>query len=385
MLGNIAAAAPRITDRASRLPQPRSSRMRFSAYFIGLCVVLIAASLGAVAYLLLGLSPVEAGLVAASVMSLLTAYQAVSGRAGERAAVLHQITDLSRGTADLARQVGELGRRTVAVETAVTQMGERTRAATDPVSAEIEVLGTLVKQLAESVAAHEIALLESVAPAGGSALPASSLSGVPIPPESATKPADISASPSRAAMPEERGRVATMGTGEILAVVRAALEANRVDLYLQPIVTLPQRKVRYYEALARLRTEDGALILPTQYLGPAESGGLMPLLDNLMLFRSVQVVRRITAKNREVGLFCNIAESTLVDGEVFPQFFEFLNANRALAPALILQFSQRALRAMGPIEHESLAARTAGISVFPRSYQRSADRVAAAGGAGFPL
>ena len=33
------------------------------------------------------------------------------------------------------------------------------------------------------------------------------------------------------------------------------MDANRIDLYLQPIVTLPQRKVRYYEAMSRLRTE----------------------------------------------------------------------------------------------------------------------------------
>ena len=42
----------------------------------------------------------------------------------------------------------------------------------------------------------------------------------------------------------------------------ALLEANRADLYLQPIVTLPQRKVRYYEAFTRLRTEDGEQLLP---------------------------------------------------------------------------------------------------------------------------
>ena len=43
---------------------------------------------------------------------------------------------------------------------------------------------------------------------------------------------------------------------------RGAIDANRVDLYLQPIVTLPQRKVRYYEAMSRLRTEDGDVLLP---------------------------------------------------------------------------------------------------------------------------
>ena len=31
-------------------------------------------------------------------------------------------------------------------------------------------------------------------------------------------------------------------------MIAAAVDSNRIDLYLQPIVTLPQRKVRYYEA-----------------------------------------------------------------------------------------------------------------------------------------
>jgi cyclic-di-GMP phosphodiesterase TipF (flagellum assembly factor) len=119
---------------------------------------------------------------------------------------------------------------------------------------------------------------------------------------------------------------------------------------------LPQRKVRYYEALARLRTADGELLTASDFLAAAEAGGLMPRIDNLMLFRCVQVVRRLMAKNRDVGLFCNISASTLVDAEFFPQFTEFMDANRAIAPALLFEFTQDAYRTLGPLESESLAA-----------------------------
>ena len=47
--------------------------------------------------------------------------------------------------------------------------------------------------------------------------------------------------------------------------------------------------------------------------------------------------------------------ATLTDAG-FPQLLEFLEANRAIAPALVFEFTQSAVRAMGPIEHESLAA-----------------------------
>ena len=41
--------------------------------------------------------------------------------------------------------------------------------------------------------------------------------------------------------------------GARLDAVKSAVEENRVDIYLQPMVTLPQRKVRFYEAVTRLR------------------------------------------------------------------------------------------------------------------------------------
>jgi cyclic-di-GMP phosphodiesterase TipF (flagellum assembly factor) len=142
---------------------------------------------------------------------------------------------------------------------------------------------------------------------------------------------------------------------EIVAVIRDAVHANRIDLYLQPILTLPQRKVRYYEAMTRLRMEDGTLMLPTDFLPYYERAGLTPKIDNLLLFRCVQVLRRLLMKNREIGLFCNISTVTLNDPVIFPQFSQFLDANRALAPSLTLEFTQEAFRAMGALENEALA------------------------------
>ena len=128
---------------------------------------------------------------------------------------------------------------------------------------------------------------------------------------------------------------------ELLAAVRSAIDAHRIDMHLQPVVTLPQRKVRFYEALSRLRTEDGHMLEPPEFLGPAETGGLLGRLDHLLLFRCVQVLRRLLLKNREIGLFCNVSSTTLTDSSVFPQFLEFIEANRALSSALVFEFCKR--------------------------------------------
>jgi cyclic-di-GMP phosphodiesterase TipF (flagellum assembly factor) len=142
----------------------------------------------------------------------------------------------------------------------------------------------------------------------------------------------------------------------IADVISKAVDANRIDLYLQPIVTLPQRKVRYYEAVSRLRTEDGDVVPAVDFIDVAESVGLMPKIDNLAVFRCVQVTRRLLLKSRDVGLFCNISAASLTDALMFRQFLDFMDANRALASSLMFEFTQEAYRNFGPIEHESLAA-----------------------------
>ncbi|MGI9382919.1 MAG: EAL domain-containing protein [Methyloligellaceae bacterium] len=142
----------------------------------------------------------------------------------------------------------------------------------------------------------------------------------------------------------------------MLDQIRHAIESNKIDLFLQPIVGLPQRRPRYYEALSRLRNAAGDLILPRDYIPVAEEAGIMPMVDNMMLFRSVQVLRRLSERSNARGLFCNISVDSLLDPEFFPEFTSFMDQNRTLADSLFFEFSQDMVKNCGPIEHESLAA-----------------------------
>jgi len=126
----------------------------------------------------------------------------------------------------------------------------------------------------------------------------------------------------------------------VLDIVRAALRDDRVDLVLQPIVSLPQRKRRFYECFSRLRTEGGAMILPEQYIALAEGAGLITAIDNMLLFRCVQLVRKINNRNENIDFFCNISPHTLTDGKFVADFVDFLEGNRALAAHLVFEFGQ---------------------------------------------
>jgi cyclic-di-GMP phosphodiesterase TipF (flagellum assembly factor) len=337
--------------------------IRISTIFIAICMVLVAASLGLILYSVAGISGTESAIVALTALTFLILYNAVSMRLRDRTDVGSQIADLSRGTADLARQVAEFGRRLAAVEGRVVSANSAGADRIQAAFGEITELGVLVKQLAVSVASHDD-ILSSGAPIAPCA-PAGNPDQEQQFAGEDTPSASIAMAP--AASPEEPAT--SLNQTQILAAVRNAIDENRIDIYLQPMVTLPQRKVRFYEAVTRLRDDKDRILTADDFVGVAEAAGLIGRVDHMVMLRCVQVLRRLMVRNKEVGVFCNIAAATLGNSATFTQCLDFLEANRALAPSLVLEFKQATFRNLGPAETENLAA------LAQRGYRFSLDHV----------
>jgi cyclic-di-GMP phosphodiesterase TipF (flagellum assembly factor) len=111
----------------------------------------------------------------------------------------------------------------------------------------------------------------------------------------------------------------------------------------------------FYESFSRLRDHTGRIMLPAEYLPAAEPEGLVSAIDNLLLFRCVQIVRRLAKQDRKVGIFCNISLHSLADEDFFPQFLEFLSQNKDLSGALIFELGQAAFEARGGVEARNMA------------------------------
>jgi len=211
-----------------------------------------------------------------------------------------------------------------------TRLETVAHARNDQLIAEMQMVETLVKQLAERVA------ISNVQPSN---------------PVKSEIPEPVKNDDTILTLADQTARDA-----KLLKTIRASLDENRVDLYLQPIVTLPQRKTRFYEALSRLRDDTGKIIMPDAYMKIAEPAGMMPMIDNILLFRCVHVMRKMVERNREVGVFCNVSTLTLLDSEFFPQFIDYMKHNQDLAGSLIFEFGQATIGASGPLEFESLKA-----------------------------
>ncbi len=147
-----------------------------------------------------------------------------------------------------------------------------------------------------------------------------------------------------AVLPQDRpaGAVATADAdaAEALDQVREALRHDRIDLYLQPIVSLPQRKIRFYECFTRLRAGDGGTIHLAQFAEAAAKAGLSAAIDNLVLFRSVEIARKTQFGKSDAGFVCNVTRNTLDDTAFLNEFAEQVGLHIGLAARLVLEFPQ---------------------------------------------
>ncbi len=328
--------------------------MRIGSIFIIFCMALIAASIGATLHYGAGVRISEAAYISLAILFVLMTCEVIAARGRDRAELADRFEELSRASSDMAREIGAIGRRVAALETASTI---ELKSLTAPITREITELADLVEDLAESVAVHDALIATPRQPETVSA-----------PTLSAAKfAADEKRAPTKAPSPSVP--FDGMGEKEIITIIRQALAEDRIDLFMQPIVALPQRKVRFYEALSRLRLADGKIVDAKEFIPVARISGLLPQIDHKLVLRCVHIVRRLAAKNRDVGLFLNIAPETLRDTRIFPELLSYLDVNRAVATSLVLEFSQAAFRALGPSEQINLAL------LAERGYPISLDRL----------
>ena len=231
----------------------------------------------------------------------------------------------------------------------------------EPIISELEVIGTLVKQIAENSIEFDNRLVTV------ENQPASPAPPPPTTSNKSTKSRKVTTINDRDEFgwqeDAEKEAIEVKPKAKpkkpdkrIVEAVNHAVDHNQVDIFLQPIMTLPDRKPKYYEALSRIRNQEGQMIRPSQYVNTAEITGTMPLLDKMQLIRVIQVLRRLIARKSDSVVVCNISATSLGDVVFFDDFRKLLRAKEELSNHLIFEFSQKTIREMGPIEEESLRA-----------------------------
>ncbi|MEZ5815069.1 MAG: EAL domain-containing protein [Alphaproteobacteria bacterium] len=131
-------------------------------------------------------------------------------------------------------------------------------------------------------------------------------------------------------------------------LVHHALAEKRVDVFIQPIVRLPQRQVRFYEMFARIRARPGQYLPAGRYMAVAEQDNLDGEIDSLLLLHCLKTIQGSAHLKRPAPFFINVKNSTLKNAIFMKRLLGFVSKNRALAPRLVFEIRQSDFDAMAP-------------------------------------
>jgi cyclic-di-GMP phosphodiesterase TipF (flagellum assembly factor) len=282
-------------------------------------IALSAAGSGALAYFGLTFTPANAILVAVvfGCACVVMMERVLRQRAENR--LERAIEDLSRLLATDAQAGAVLGQRINAI--ADLNAGQRL----ETVEADISVLGTVIRQVAEAVAEVEDKVAKSAS--SRASYERSDARMISAPPPSPPPPAAVIVPETEPVIP--------------LETLRQALDENRLVHHLQPVVRLPQRRAVAYDLVPRLTLEDGELAEAADFMPRRGGKDVVRLIEGTALVEAVAIARRSRTGGQPAMLHIPLSRATLGDETAAEQLLVTLDANRAIANALTFLVPER--------------------------------------------
>jgi len=119
-----------------------------------------------------------------------------------------------------------------------------------------------------------------------------------------------------------------------------AVKNRRVDIFMQPIMRLPQRQRKYYEVFSRVRAKPGVYIPASRYLGLAEKNDQIQDIDALLLNQCLDIIKNRRESDNLPSFFINITAQTLKNSQFMNKLLLFLSKNRGLSDKLVFEMKQ---------------------------------------------
>jgi cyclic-di-GMP phosphodiesterase TipF (flagellum assembly factor) len=275
---------------------------------------------GAAAYFGFTFTPIEAALAAA--MFYVVAFVIMERRLRRRAETRLElaIDELSRLLSTDAQAGAVLSKRiNVLVE---ANLGKRM----DGLEADISVLGTVVRQVTETVAEID-----------------ATRRGEPPPPSPFED--DL-----MAVLPFEPGAPARISPDEL----EAALDEGRLACHVLPIVGLPQRRARAHDMVPRLVLGEAEFVEAGAFL-PQGRADLVRRIERRLAEEAFSLLGRIGAFGQPLPISVPISRATLDDTESLAWLASSLDADRRLASTMSLVMPEPEWRALSPHNRAALA------------------------------
>lgn len=128
--------------------------------------------------------------------------------------------------------------------------------------------------------------------------------------------------------------------GNLLAMLRQALETDGLRLLFQPIISLRGDPHEHYEALLRLISPQGEELRPEDFLDVARQAGLGTAIDRWVIQSAARQLAAHLSAGHRTRLFVHLSDASLRDAGFLRWLAEVLEATRLPADSLVLQLRE---------------------------------------------
>ena len=226
--------------------------------------------------------------------------------------------------------------------------GTKAKSTLNDVAGDVHSLSQVVRSLAEALATQE----RELAALKRDGVQLSYRTTLPPPIPAAASPEAPSVVPSfipaqeaaQAALSESlretaKRRLPTDGSAAILAA--AAL--GEIDLHVQPVVNLPQRRDRIYEGYPLLRSAEAEPLLPREYMPVLLSAGRVADFQAGIVGRALTLVHRLAEAAIDARVSVPVSPAALAQDAFMRRIEALLDDNQPAGGRLVLEIEQAAL------------------------------------------
>jgi cyclic-di-GMP phosphodiesterase TipF (flagellum assembly factor) len=159
--------------------------------------------------------------------------------------------------------------------------------------------------------------------------------------------------------PPSAESMVSAGARSLHTEVEHALDAARIDVCVDPILGLDDRRARHFEVSVRLRSEGGEILDPRLFMGTLAGTGLTPRIEALTFSETIRLAGEFAARGAAADLFSIASGESLRDGEFHAALGSALAPDVRLGARLVMSIPQEEVRAFGPAHWQALSALSA--------------------------
>lgn len=140
--------------------------------------------------------------------------------------------------------------------------------------------------------------------------------------------------------------------------LRDALREDRLIMYFQPLVHAHSETITGYETLARIRTVDGEIVGPANFLAPHLPADLMYALDSAAFEQSCSAAAELALKAPDTPPYvsCNLAATTLSHPDLVDLIIDTACRHSVQPTQICLEVTESAAFSSGPVALKNLTA-----------------------------